>query len=87
MKRVLPVRASFFAWIVVPLAFYSAYSYYGLPHVIWSYAWRDAGQGYSPFAHRHYLHCTYAGPYGVFTEDAHDGACGWVRFRTDPNRF
>lgn len=87
MRRVLPIRASFFVWVVVPALLYGAYHTYGLPHVIWSYSWRDDGQGYSPFAYRYYLDCTYAGPYGVFTEGAQHGKCGWVQFRKDHKAF
>jgi hypothetical protein len=80
MTRVRLIRASFFLWLIVPTAAYLAYQAYGLPHVIWSYSWLDNGRGYDPYASRHYTSCTYVGPYGVFTDAAPGGRCGWVQF-------
>ena len=78
------IRASYFVWIVVPLALYAVYQAYGLPHFIWSYDWRDDGQGYDPFANRYYLRCTYIGPYGAFTEHfPKNGECDWFQFHKD----
>ena len=81
MKRVPLIRPGFFVWIIVPVALYAVYLVYGLPHVIWSYEWRDEGQGFEPFAPRHYTRCTYVGPYGAFSEhNPANGTCGWVWF-------
>ena len=84
MSHRLPLWPSLFVWTVVPMLLYGAYATHGLPHFIWSYVWRDEGQGYSPLVLRHYLSCTYVGPYGAFTEDAEGGRCGWVTFRKAP---
>lgn len=76
------IRASYFVWIVFPIAFYALYLMVGLPHFIWAYEWRNTGQGHDPFANRHYTSCTYIGPYGAFTTSASaDGKCNWFRFR------
>lgn len=77
------LRPSYFVWIIVPLALFVGYLTYGLPHAAWSYAWVDAGQGYGPFAGRHYTSCTYLGPYGAITIRPSDGRCPWVRFFAD----
>lgn len=74
------VRASFFIWIIVPVVLFGAYQAFGLPHMIWSYTYRDDGQGYNPLAFRHYYSCTFIGPFGEFKQPARDGKCGWVRF-------
>ncbi|MEL7281860.1 MAG: hypothetical protein AAGK79_15990 [Pseudomonadota bacterium] len=74
------IRASFFLWIIAPLALFGAYQAFGLPHMIWSYTYRDDGQGADPFAYRFYYTCRYVGPYGEFERHARNGKCGWVRF-------
>lgn len=81
MTKVRFLRASYFVWVIVPLAAYAFYLSEGLPHVIWSYDWQQpAGASYGDFALRRYTRCTYAGPYGLLTEYPTDGTCGWVRF-------
>ena len=80
MKRLSWIRPSFFAWIVVPVAIYGAYTTYGEPHVIWSYDWRDDGRSYGDIASRWYVRCTYIGRGGAITEYPTNGKCGWVRF-------
>ena len=67
-------------WVAVPLLAYGAYSAYGLPHVIVSYSFANNGHSYDLSVSRHYLSCTFVGPYGVFTVPAEDGRCGWFRF-------
>lgn len=84
MPRSLPLWPRYFVWTLVPILLYGAYPMNAAPHVIWSYVWRDDGQGYAPFAHRHYLRCTYVGPYGTFSEDAVDGKCSWITLRKRP---
>ena len=74
------VKPSYFIWVVVPVALWLAFQAFGLPHVIWSYAWIDEGQGSDPFAHRTYTSCRFVGPYGEFDEAAANGRCGWVQF-------
>ncbi|MEM8497847.1 MAG: hypothetical protein AAF542_07465 [Pseudomonadota bacterium] len=81
MKRVWPVRPSYFIWTLVPMALWLAYTTYGLPHMKWSYSWRDTGQGYDISATRYYTRCTYIGPYGEFTIIPLDGRCDFVLFR------
>ena len=77
-------RPSYFIWVVVPLALYAGYLVFGLPHFIWSYQWRDNGQGYDPFAYRYYLRCDYIGPYGLMTDASPvGGKCAWFRFYKD----
>ncbi len=76
----LLIRASYFAWVIAPVCLVLGYLILGLPHVIWSYAWRDQGQGYDPHAFRYYTRCTFIGPYGAFTTYPTNGKCGWVRF-------
>ena len=76
------IRASYFVWIVMPVALYLGYLAYGLPHGIWSYDWRNNGT-YDPFAKRHYTRCTFIGPYGHFTTYPSNGKCGWVIFRRE----
>ena len=75
------LRLSYFIWLIVPVTILLLYLIFGMPHMIWSYSWIDEGQGYDPFATRHYTRCTYVGPYGNFTEHPNNGKCGWVRFR------
>ena len=86
MNPVRLIRPSFFVWIIIPALLFFTYRAIGLPHVIFSYDWRDDGQGYSPFAERYYTRCTYVGPYGSFTDHAPGGRCGWLQFHKDPAR-
>ncbi len=86
MNPVRLIRPSFFIWIILPAALYLTYRAIGLPHVIFSYDWRDDGQGYSPFAERYYTRCTYVVPYGSCTDGATGGVCGWIQFHNDPKR-
>ena len=70
---------SLFLWLIGAGALYGIYVTKGLPHVIWSYTFLDNGDQHNPFAKRHYTSCTFVGPYGVFTVNAKNGRCGWVR--------
>ncbi len=80
--KVRLLRARYFVWVLVVAAFYLAWLGFGLPHLLWSYEWRDNGQGYSLYAKRFYTRCTYVGPYGALTEHfPRDGKCGWLRFQ------
>ncbi len=76
------LRASYFIWIIVPLATYLGFLSVGLPHIIWSYSYRDHGQKNpaNPFSGRWYTRCTYIGPYAAFSTAARDGQCDWFRF-------
>ena len=74
------LRKRYFVWLVVPAALYLGYLAFGLPHLRWSYSWRDNGHGYSLNAHRHYTHCVFVGPFGRFDVYPADGTCAWVRF-------
>lgn len=75
------LRLSYLAWIAVPVAAYAVYALIGPPYLLWSYTWRDNGQGYDISAHRYFLRCTYAGPAGSFTVHFPSrGECSWVRF-------
>lgn len=74
------IKISYFLWIIVPLALWLAYQSFGLPHMIWSYSWRDTGQGMDPFLQRTYTRCSFIGPYGEFDQRAVNGRCAWVRF-------
>ena len=71
------VRASYFAWAIVPAAIYAGYQVYGLPHAIWTY---DFYGSRSDWARRTYTRCTFVGPYGEFTTYPTDGKCPWVAF-------
>ena len=73
-----------FLWLALPLAGYATYTTHGLPHVPWSYTFRDNGARYDPFAERYYITCTFVGWYGTFTVDAKYGRCGWFHFFKDP---
>ena len=79
MRQPRLLRLSFFIWLAIPIAAYLAYLTFGLPHLIWSYDWRDNGT-YDPAAQRYYTRCTYIGWYGAVTEYPTDGRCGWLRF-------
>lgn len=76
------LRAGYFIWVIVPLAIYLAYLAFGLPHMIWSYEYRQVGRTSlsDPFAGRHYTRCTFIGPYGSFSISAKNGKCGLVAF-------
>lgn len=74
------LHASYFVWLVVPLALFAIVRGAGLPHVIWSYEWRGPN-GSSGWSQRYYIRCTFIGPHGVFTEYPANGKCAWVRFR------
>ena len=74
------LRLRYFVWLIVPAAIYLGYLAWGLPHLRVSYSWLDRGQGYDPFAHRHYTHCVFFGPFGRFDFYPSDGTCAWVRF-------
>lgn len=52
----------------------------GLPHLAWQY--RYAVQARAGEVERHYLWCTYAGPYGAWRQEAVDGWCPWIAWRT-----
>ena len=56
----------YFVWVIFPVAFFVAYLLLGLPHMIWSYDWRDNGT-HDPFVERHYTRCSFIGPFGAFT--------------------
>ncbi len=74
---------SLFVWLLGAGALYGVYVSYGLPHVIWNYTFLDNGDRYNLFAERHYLSCSFIGPYGVFKMNAQNGRCDWVLlFRT-----
>jgi len=80
MKKVRLIKAVYFIWLAAPMTFFAIYALYGLPHVIWSYDWRDDGQGFSKIHQRHYTRCTFLGPTGRVTIYPKDGHCGWVLF-------
>lgn len=71
--------ARYFIWIVVPVAMWAAVEFNGLPHFRWQYSWVDQGQGYDPFAYRHYTDCTFWGPYGTFKIYPANGKCAWFQ--------
>lgn len=52
------------------------------PHVVSSYTFRDNGDPNNPRVPRHYLICTYLGPFGEFRVPAEFGECPWVRMFT-----
>jgi len=76
------LRLGYFVWIIVPVAVYLAFIAVGLPHLIWSYEYRQVGPASSanPFAGRYYTRCTFIGPYGSFSSPARNGKCGLVSF-------
>ncbi len=74
------LRPSYFIWIFIPAGLWLAYITYGMPHMIWSYSWRDDGQGFDPFAARYYTRCTYVGPYGNQTVFPQNGHCPFLHF-------
>lgn len=75
--RIRFLRASYFIWILGPVAAWAVYQAWGLPHVIFSYSYHGGESGY---ASRWYTRCTFIGPYGAFTVPATNGRCGWVHF-------
>lgn len=75
------LRASYFIWMIGPVAAWATYHAYGLPHVIWSYSFQGGEGGVTDFASRRYTRCTFVGPYGEFTTHPSDGACPWFAFR------
>ena len=80
-------RLRFMTWVIVPATLYVAYALFGLPHFIWQYTWLDEGHGFDPLAPRHYVSCTFAGPYGQFRIDhPRDGKCAWIIFRKSSSR-
>jgi hypothetical protein len=79
MMKLHFLRASFFVWIILPVAAYLVYQIFGLPHFIWSYDWRDNGT-YDPYKPRIYTRCSFYGPYGEFTTYPKNGKCEWFRF-------
>jgi hypothetical protein len=75
------LRPAYFAWIVVPATLYAAYATLGLPHLVWSYDYANAGASWS---NTHFTRCTYLGPYGAITIRPADGSCAWVAFFKSP---
>jgi hypothetical protein len=78
MRKVRFIRPSYFVWLVVPIIAWPLVAMVGLPHVIWSYDWREFEGG--AVSVRHYTRCTYVGPFGVVTIHPRDGACGLLHF-------
>ena len=76
------LRVKYFIWVIVPLILYLSYLAFGLPHMIWSYEYRQVGQASvsNPFAGRYYTRCTYIGPYGSFSTSAKNGKCSLITF-------
>ena len=72
------LHASYFIWIILPVAVALFYLVFGLPSILFSYDFRAVS--HDPHARRHYTRCTYLGPYGAFTTFPNDGKCGWLRF-------
>lgn len=80
-------RFRFFRWIIIPALLFAGYLMFGLPHLRWSYSWRDDGQGHDPLASRFYTRCAYIGPYGQFTiHHPANGECAWIVFRKSSDR-
>lgn len=80
MRRVRFFRLSYVVWALVPLTVFLVFGRLGAPHVIWSYSWRDQGQGMDPLAHRYYTRCTYYGARGELTRYPRNGRCAWLIF-------
>ncbi len=75
-------RLRFTIWAIVPIALCLVYIAFGLPHFRWQYTWLNEGQGHDPLAQRHYLSCTFWGPYGRFTVNhPARGECDWIMFK------
>ncbi len=71
------IRASYFAWTLVPAAAFAVHQAYGLPHMLWSYDFQGTR---ADSASRRYTRCTFVGPYGKFTVYPETGECGSVAF-------
>ncbi|OXT01988.1 hypothetical protein B7H23_03365 [Notoacmeibacter marinus] len=69
-----------FLWLAVPAAAYGVYAAIGLPHMIVGYTFENNGAPFDLTVKRHYVTCTFIGPYGAHTRPAEDGRCAWVRF-------
>ena len=67
------LRLGYFVWVLALAAGVLAYLAWGLPHAIWSYSYYGGERG--DFASRHYVRCTFVGPYGVFTLGPSTGRC------------
>ncbi len=79
--RVRFLRLNYALWLIVPVTIYLVTATYGLPHLRWSYSWRDDGQGFDPFAERFYLRCKYLGLNGASTvHHPTRGRCPLIRF-------
>ena len=74
------LKLTYFVWLLVPLGLWSSININGSPHVLWSYSWRDEGQGYHPLAERWYTRCSYVGAHGTVTIYPTNGECRFIRF-------
>lgn len=74
-------RLGYFYWALVPIAIAIAHQTMGEPHFRWSYSWLDQGQGYDPYAARHYTQCNYAGFRHSFTLRPMNGQCPLLMFK------
>ncbi|MCQ0989589.1 hypothetical protein [Jiella marina] len=74
---------SLILWVAAPAAALGIYAGWGVPHVIFQYTYRDNGHPHDLTVPRHYLTCTFVGPYGAITVAAERAKCGWVRFFKD----
>lgn len=81
MKTIRFFRLSYFIWILIPVVVWLVMMIYGLPHLRWSYSWRDDGQGYDPHAIRYYTRCTYVSINNRFTVHPMNGECSFIRFQ------
>ena len=77
-------RWQYFLWMPVLLVLVLAWRVFGSPYFIWSYSWVDSGQGYSPYADRHYTRCNYLKITDVSVSHTvhfpRNGKCAWVIF-------
>ena len=81
MTRVPMIRASYFAWLIVPAALVWGYYAYGAPHLLWEYRYHSGHrQSAYPYGDRSYTDCTYIGPLGALPVAALGGECPIVRF-------
>lgn len=71
--------AAFCLWVIVPLGLWLGVTYWGTPHIVFSYRFYDNGDRHNPFADRTYFECTYIGWLGAVTVPAEDGRCPMVR--------
>ena len=79
--------AALFLWMIAPLGFWGAVTYWGTPHVVWSYTFHSSGNGYGAAAKRHYISCTYIGWTGKHVTSAQQGRCLWIRlFKPEENQ-